>query len=73
MAKKQSRYFSADLERGLPQLLGQTINIILQDGQVHYLKLNSIKDGRLIGTDGTGHAHHFPLPFVEEIIAEKHA
>lgn len=73
MAKKQCRYYSAALEKALPGLLGQTVNVVLQDGQVHYLKLISFRDGRLSGTDGTDGTHHFPLPLVHEVIAEKSA
>lgn len=73
MAKKQCRYYRAALDKELPKLIGETVNIILQDGQVHYLKLTSFKDGTLKGTDGTNRPHQFPLSFVDEVIAEKHA
>ena len=73
MAKKQCRYYSADLEKVLPKLIGETVNLILQDGQVHYLKLIRFTDSQLVGVDGTNRTHHFPLHLMEEVIAEKHA
>lgn len=73
MAKKQCRYYSAEIEKAFPQLKGQVVNIILHDGQVHYLKLISLTKNQLEAIDGTALKHYFPLHLVDEIIAEKHA
>lgn len=73
MAKKQQRYYQSDLEKALPQLLGGNINLVLQDGQVHYLKLIRLEDKQVVATDGLKRIHRFPLHTVAEVIAEQPA
>lgn len=73
MAKKQRRYYQSEIEKALPKLLGEKLNVILQDGQVHFVKLIQVENKKLVGIDGTDRTHYFPVHLLEEIIVEKHA
>ena len=73
MAKKQGRYYGSKIDKALPGLMGESVSLILRDGQVHYLKLIRLDKDQLIGIDGTDRTHCLPIRMLEEVIAEKHA
>ena len=73
MAKKQRRYYRSEIGKALPGLTGEKVNLVLQDGQVHYVELIRLDKDQLIGKDGTDRVHCFPVKLLEELIVETHA
>jgi predicted metallo-beta-lactamase superfamily hydrolase len=72
MTKLQKRYYLPEqIKKILPQLIGEKITVVLQDGPVHYLNLKKMVNDKLFAIDMRNIRHDFEQAQIAEIIVDK--
>jgi hypothetical protein len=71
MAKRQSRYFTLEIEPNTNKIIGKMAHVVLNNNSVFSGKIESIQEGVVILKTAVYHTQQLPINIITELITDQ--